>query len=70
MRCGESKQIEKLSLAFGKGNPMEYAIIFIFSFMLCFYVGVAFVDYLGERRFRKHKEEMKREIEKIRNENN
>ncbi len=47
---------------------MTYAIVFIFSFMLCFYVGVAIVDYLGERRFRKHKEEMKREIEKIGNE--
>jgi len=46
---------------------MKYAIIFIFCFMLCYYVGVAFVDYLGERRFRKHKEEAKREIEKIRN---
>ena len=49
---------------------MEYAIILIFSFMFCFYVGVAIVDYLGERRFRKHKEEAKKEIEKLKDETN
>ena len=47
---------------------MIYAIVLLFAFMFCYYLGVLFVDVMDAKKIRKHRENIEREIRKIRDE--
>ena len=51
-----------------KESIMFYAIVLLFAFMFFYYLGVLFVDVMDAKKIRKHRENIEREIRKIRDE--